>query len=50
MGLAASHSVGSLLASEYLPMRIGTTSVGACKQANGIGYVLAARGVFREPQ
>ncbi|MFH0995748.1 MAG: MFS transporter [Pseudomonadota bacterium] len=41
-GIAAVYSIGSLLASEYVPTRIRTTVLGALQAGWSIGYVVAA--------
>ena len=41
-GLAAVYSIGSLLASEYVPTRIRTTVLGTLQAGWSIGYVVAA--------
>ena len=41
-GIAALYSIGTLLAAEYVPMRIRTTVLGALQAGWSIGYVIAA--------
>ncbi|MDD5168918.1 MAG: MFS transporter, partial [Syntrophales bacterium] len=41
-GIAAVYSIGSLLASEYVPTRIRTTILGTLQAGWSVGYVIAA--------
>jgi AAHS family cis,cis-muconate transporter-like MFS transporter len=41
-GIAALYSIGTLLAAEYVPMRIRTTVLGVLQAGWSVGYVIAA--------